>query len=80
MGQYSKRIFLCPFFTSQNSPDRVVCEAGRTTFYSTAESAGTKVIDKYADTYCCADWQRCTLARALIEFYEREDCGNGNHE
>ena len=45
-----------------------------------AEAAGTKVIDKYADTYCCADWQRCTLARALIEFYEREDCGNGNHE
>lgn len=67
MSQYSNRVYVCPFFTSANGPDRVNCEGGRVKMPESGETVA------YSERYCAGDWRRCSIAQQLMKFYERED-------
>lgn len=67
MAQWTNRVFLCPFFTSANTAERINCEGGRVMM---PESDTTK---DYAARYCAGDWKKCSIAQRLLAYYETED-------
>lgn len=67
MAQFSNRVFVCPFFTSANTPDRVNCEGGRVRM---PESNTTR---EYSGKYCEGDWKRCSIAQSLLQYYDAEE-------
>lgn len=61
---YSNRTFICPFYVRDHR-DKMRCEGG------TVRLADLRSTLRYMNSYCASyDWERCTLARALEEFYE----------
>lgn len=64
---YSGRVWACPFF-HWDEKKKVHCEGGGVSF----QRKGTFV--EYADRFCgqVNGWEKCTIARALIEQYEKE--------
>ena len=71
MSGVAGKSWRCPFFgydsVRRNSMRRCIhCEGG-----STVVLASRAEFDAYADAYCCSDWQRCSIARALNLHYER---------
>lgn len=69
MAQFSNRVFLCPFFTSANTADRVNCEGGRVMM------PGRDTTRDYSVRYCAGDWKQCSIARSLLKYYD-----NGTEE
>ena len=63
---YSNKTFLCPFFT-WDERTRVHCEGGRMSFKD------RKAAMEYIDRYCAGEWRGCTMAAALLRYYEREE-------
>ena len=64
---YSNKTFACPFF-KWDERLCVHCEGGRVTFPDKAAA------QEYIDRYCAAQgWQACTVASALLRYYERTD-------
>ena len=66
MNGYSGRLWQCPYFR-WDERQAIHCEAGCVAFpvrptYLT-----------YASEYCCDNWRRCTLARALERQYDEEE-------
>lgn len=62
----TSKTFLCPFYT-WDEKTKVHCEGGRMSFKD-RESA-----KEYIDRYCAGDWRRCTVAAALLRYYERTE-------
>ena len=62
---YSNRLWKCPFFQADER-QIVICEGGRVSF------TDRPTYLRYANGYCCGDWERCTLAMALNRFYEEK--------
>lgn len=67
MGNYTNKIFICPFYTS-NAKGLVRCEGGNISFCNEALSK------EYFDCFCASyNWKGCSIARALVGFYEKSD-------
>lgn len=61
---YSKRLFICPYYV-RDYRNRMSCEGG------VVQIADAPATVRYMDRYCASyDWERCTLAQALNDFYE----------
>lgn len=65
-GHWSNRLWVCPFF-GWDERAAVHCEAG------VIRLRDQRSINVYAANFCGGDWESCTLARALLAAYERED-------
>ena len=63
---YSSRLWKCPYFEGDER-QAIHCEGGTVTFIDRATDL------RYATAYCCNAWERCTLARALNQFYGEEE-------
>lgn len=67
MAQYTNRIFVCPFFTSAKTADRINCEGGRVMMPSSS------LTGNYSRKYCESEyWNKCTIARELLLHYEED--------
>ena len=64
MAGYSNKTWTCPFFKYDKRLE-VSCEAGRLCF------PDREAVMDYARRYCAQlnGWERCTLARALLQEY-----------
>lgn len=65
---YSGRVWACPFFRWDERL-RVHCEGGKMSL------TDPRTFESYACRYCCDvdGWDRCSLAKALVEQYERRE-------
>ena len=64
--------WVCPFYKWSDKA-RVFCEGGTAVTFANVETIKT-----YMVRYCAGhDWKRCTIARALLEQYEKEDDNEG---
>ena len=72
MAGYSNRTWICPFFKYDKRLE-VSCEAGKLCF------PDREAVMDYAQHYCAQlnGWERCTLARALLRYYERQEENDG---
>lgn len=66
MSGYSHKTFLCPFFR-WDERQKIHCEIGRVSFPDRASAR------EYTDRYCGGDWKSCTLAQAMMQYYERDE-------
>ena len=67
MGDYTKKIFVCPFYTS-NAKGVVRCEGGNISF------PDRELSREYFDSFCASyEWGRCSIAKALVNFYEKSN-------
>ncbi|MBE5851328.1 MAG: hypothetical protein E7298_14615 [Lachnospiraceae bacterium] len=64
---YGNRVFCCPYYC-YDAPRAVKCEGGR------VELPDRAAARDYFGQYCASveGWRRCTVARAMSRFYERE--------
>lgn len=67
MGQYSRRVWACPYYRSDEAK-AVRCVGGKISFRSLT------LAKEYFDRHCAnaAGWEGCAIAKALNEAYERE--------
>lgn len=67
---YSGRVWTCPFF-HWDKRQEVHCEGGCVKFQKARTHLG------YVERFCgkTSGWESCTLAKALLEQYEREEEG-----
>jgi len=65
---YSQLVFCCPYYTG-DAKRAVMCEGGR------IELPDRKTAEEFFHTYCgdVSGWKRCSVARAISRFYEREE-------
>lgn len=64
---YSRCTYTCPFFKVREQRS-VKCEGGDLRFHD-----GKSTVE-YVARYCSADeWKRCSLAAALLRYYERQE-------
>lgn len=66
---YSNRTWACPFF-KWDERRKVHCEGG-----CCASFPDRKTAQEYATRYCASvdGWRACTMAAALLRYYERTD-------
>lgn len=60
------RYCLCPYF-QRTMKNAIFCENG--TRFNFKDGEGQH---QYYEQFCCDQWQGCTVAKALNDFYERE--------
>lgn len=65
---YSNKVFMCPYF-AWDERLAIHCEGGCASF---ADRVSAEI---YADKFCAniTGWNRCTLASARTEYYDRRD-------
>lgn len=65
---YSNRVWTCPFF-HWDERRKVHCEGGCVALKD------ARSFDRYARSFCASvnGWERCTVAKALVEQYERRE-------
>lgn len=56
----------CPFYL-RDRDNKITCEAGRQRW------PDMQAKRTYLRDYCAGDWEHCTVARILQEYYERTD-------
>lgn len=61
-----KMYFTCPFIAC-NYKSIVKCEMGTAITFPCSES-----IKEYLKKYCAGDYKQCSVAKMLIEYYERK--------
>lgn len=68
MAGWSNRTYTCPFYRTHGRY-YVNCEGGKLTFPNRI------TMNKFINKYCAhhRQWQCCTLASAINEFYEDKD-------
>ena len=68
MGVAVKRnkFWACPFF-KWDGKQEISCEGGRVNF-PLPDTANA-----YMNEYCAGDWKKCSVAAALLEYYETEE-------
>lgn len=59
------KYWLCPFF-KWDGPEEISCEGGRPRF------PDKYAANAYMNDYCSGSWKECTLAIALLKYYEEE--------
>lgn len=66
---YSNRKWICPFF-AWDERGKVHCECGNCISFPDREAYVA-----YTDQYCASlpGWQKCSVASALLAYYERMD-------
>ena len=71
IGVSTNRRWHCPFLLAGSSERKVIrCEGGE------LRLPDQKAWKDYADAYCSNSangWKRCSLARAMLEHYEKEE-------
>lgn len=65
---YSGRVWACPFF-QWDERRGIHCEGGGVSFED------RETFGRYATRHCCDvdGWDKCSLAQALVERYERRE-------
>ena len=65
------KVIQCPFmnvdYGNKTGELKITCEHGRVTFKDRDS------MREYIGKYCGCEWQSCTLAQSLLEYYERND-------
>ena len=62
------RVYTCPYWRWDRAKElQLSCEGACLRFYR-AEAR-----EAYIDRYCAGDWRRCTVAAALLRYYERTE-------
>lgn len=65
MSGYRGGIFKCPFY-ARDYKDYLNCEGAQLRLKR-------RSLDRYTQEYCAGEWRRCSIARRLLQSYERED-------
>lgn len=60
------KFWSCPFFKWDGRAE-VSCEAGRPRFPT------PKTANEYMNRYCAGDWRACSLAAALLKYYDETE-------
>ncbi|MEA4920642.1 MAG: hypothetical protein VB078_06970 [Clostridiaceae bacterium] len=60
------KYWLCPFFKWDGKAE-ISCEGGR------VKLPDGVTANEYMNTFCAGDWRRCTIAAALLQYYDTED-------
>lgn len=68
---YSKRVWACPFYRNDRK-GKIYCEGG-------CVQMRKRTLDGYAERFCGSveGWEKCSIARALVEEYERSEADRG---
>lgn len=64
MSGYRGGIFRCPFY-ARDYKDHLNCEGAQLRMRK-------RLLDRYVRQYCAGEWERCSVARRLVESYEKE--------
>lgn len=70
MADYWHKAWTCPFYAWSDKL-RVRCEGGGVQAFPDVKTA-----TEYMDAYCACGrngWRKCTIAAALLRYYERKD-------
>lgn len=60
------KTWACPFF-KWDGRQEISCEGGRILFPN-SDTGNT-----YMNCYCAGDWKKCSVAEALLQYYETEE-------